>query len=172
MSDDPVVTAATARLMGTAPAEVDPAHALDLKLFTVLSRAHAAVMEHPKRDVARLGLTLSEFAVLEVLFHRGPVLLGEIGSRILASSGGITYLVDRLVTRGFVERQECASDRRARYAVLTESGVRFMEGIFPQHAEAIAHGLGGLSREEKEAAIALLRKLGLGARDRPPLAPG
>src|SRR5687767_12099504 len=93
-----------------------------LKLYVVLARALSAIQEHARADVTRHGLTPMEFAILEALYHKGPLLLGELQKAILVSSGGITYLVDRLVEKGLVERRECPSDRRARYAALTPAG--------------------------------------------------
>ncbi len=147
------------------PAPVPTEYRQPLKLFTVLARAGAALMERSRQDVARHGLTTGEFSVLEALYHKGPLLQSEIKSKILVSSGGITYLVDRLVARGLVERRQSVEDRRARYAVLTGEGRAFMERIFPEHAEALAQATAGLSSEEKEAAIHLLKQLGYGARD-------
>src|SRR3712207_3630263 len=91
----------------------DEGQTLALRLWIALARAHNAVQAHAAADVARHGLTISEFAVLEVLYHKGPLLLGEVQRRILVSSGGITYLVDRLEKRGLVERRDCPGDRRA-----------------------------------------------------------
>lgn len=142
------------------PGRVDPEYADALKLFTVLYRAHAALQEKSRQDIQRHGLTPAEFAVLEVLYHRGPLLQGEIRSKILVSSGGITYLVDRLAERGLVERQDCPEDRRARYAALTPQGVEFMAGIFPEHARCLERSMRGLSDQEKRQAIRLLRTLG------------
>ncbi|HEX2092879.1 MAG TPA: MarR family transcriptional regulator [Longimicrobiaceae bacterium] len=133
---------------------------LALKLWVVLSRAHTAVEEHARADIARHELTLAEFAILEVLFHRGPLLLGEVQRRILVSSGGITYLVDRLEKRELVERRECPEDRRARYAALTPAGEALIREIFPRHAEALERALAGLDADEKEQAVDLLRRLG------------
>ena len=133
---------------------------LALKLWVILSRAHAAVEEHARADVARHELTLAEFAILEVLYHRGPLLLGEVQRRILVSSGGITYLVDRLEQRGLVERRECPGDRRARYAALTAEGEALVGRIFPEHARCLEAALGGLGEEEQEEAVKLLRTLG------------
>src|SRR5687768_2233491 len=110
---------------------------IELKLWVVLARAYAAVSERAARDVARHELTLAEFAVMEALYHKGPLLLGEVQKKILVSSGGVTYLVDRLEQRGLVERQPCLSDRRARYAALTAEGKSLMVRIFPEHAECI-----------------------------------
>ncbi len=138
-----------------------------LKLWVVLARAQLAVAYHAEADVARHGLTLAEFAILEVLYHRGPLLLGEVQRKILVSSGGVTYLVDRLAAKGLVERRECEHDRRARYAALTAAGEKLVARIFPEHARAIADAVSGLSKAEQQQAIALLRKLGLSASELP-----
>lgn len=134
-----------------------------LKLWVVLARAQLAVARHAEADVARHGLTLAEFAVLEVLYHRGPLLLGEVQRKILVSSGGVTYLVDRLEAKELVERRECSHDRRARYAALTPAGEKLVARIFPEHAARIARAVSGLSKAEQLRAITLLRKLGTAA---------
>lgn len=136
-----------------------------LKLWVVLARAYAAVAERAARDVARHGLTLAEFAVMEALYHKGQLLLGEVQKKILVSSGGVTYLVDRLEQRGFVERRLCAEDRRARYAALTPAGQEFMSRIFPEHAECIAEVAGALTLDEQQHITRLLRDLGRHAAD-------
>lgn len=134
---------------------------LALKLWVVLSRAYTSMAREADADMARHALSPGEFAILEVLYHKGPLLLGEVQKKILASSGGVTYLVDRLAEHGLVERRTCDSDRRARYAALTAAGEDLMRGIFPDHAEAIANAMAALTTEEKRTAIALLKKLGL-----------
>lgn len=131
-----------------------------LKLWVVLARAYASVAKHVEDDVARHGLTAAEFGILEALYHKGPLLLGEIQRKVLVSSGGITYLVDRLGAKGLVERQECPNDRRARYAVLTPAGEALIRDIFPQHARRIARALSGLTPAEQARATELLRRLG------------
>src|SRR5688500_6609699 len=108
-----------------------------LKLWVILARAYASISARAQDDVREDGLSIGEFAVLELLFHRGQTLLGEIQQRILVSSGGITFLVDKLVEKGLVERRKCPDDRRARYAALTKDGDRLMRRIFPRHARRI-----------------------------------
>jgi MarR family 2-MHQ and catechol resistance regulon transcriptional repressor len=139
---------------------VGPDSAQALKLWVVLARAHAAITRRATADVARHGLTLAEFGILEALYHKGPLLLGEVQRRILVSSGGITYLVDRLVERGLLERRPCAEDRRARYAALTEAGRALVDRIFPEHAAMIQDVMSGLPAEDQATAIGLLRTLG------------
>lgn len=150
------------------PREVDPAYRDVLKLFTVLSRAQAALHARAREDVARNDLTLTEFGVLEALYHKGPLLLGAIREKILVSSGGITYLVDRLTERGLVERTQCPEDRRARYARLTPKALELMDRIFPEHARCIARVSGGLSPEETRTVTRFLKSLGKGAEEAPP----
>lgn len=137
--------------------------ALALKLWIVLSRAQTAVARHAEADMARHQLSPGEFGVLEALYHKGPLMLGAVQRKILVSSGGVTYLVDRLIKKGLVERRRCEHDRRASYAALTPAGETLIAGIFPDHAAAIEHAVDGLTRREKRAAITLLRKLGLAA---------
>jgi MarR family transcriptional regulator, 2-MHQ and catechol-resistance regulon repressor len=134
-----------------------------LKLFVVLARAAAAVEAHSRADIGRHGLTPAEFAALEALYHRGPLLVGEVKRKILVSSGGITYVIDRLEARGLVERRACPEDRRAAYAALTEDGEAFIGRIFPAHARCIEHALSGLTQEEQAEAARLLRRLGVEA---------
>jgi MarR family 2-MHQ and catechol resistance regulon transcriptional repressor len=134
-----------------------------LKLWIVLARAYSSVTAHVEKDIARHDLTPTEFGILEVLHHKGPLLLGEIQRKILVTSGGITYLVDRLVEKGFVRREECKDDRRARFAVLTPTGDALIRRIFPEHAARIQEALSGLTMTEQREATVLLRKLGLAA---------
>ncbi len=140
---------------------------LALKLWIVLSRAHESIAAHLQADVARNDLTLMEFGILEVLYHKGPLLLGEVQRRILVSSGGITYLVDRLEAKGLVARETCDHDRRARYATLTPAGEEFIGRIFPEHASRVDSLMSELSPEEQTQLVGLLRRLGRSVAERP-----
>jgi MarR family 2-MHQ and catechol resistance regulon transcriptional repressor len=131
-----------------------------LKLWVVLSRSYGAIRRRLEQSLAESSLTEGEFGVMEALLHKGPLLLGELQKKILVSSGGVTYLVDRLVERGWVRREPCPSDRRAMYAVLTEAGEAVIRELFAKHAASIEQAEAGLTMEEKSVAIELLRKLG------------
>jgi len=147
----------------TARGETSASQARALKLWVVLSRAHAAIEAHARAHVAAHELTLPEFGILEVLYHKGRMLLGEVQRKILVSSGGITYLVDRLEARGLVERIENPDDRRARFVSLTRQGEKLIQRIFPEHARVLERALAGLDAGEQEDAIDLLRRLGTSA---------
>ena len=134
-----------------------------LKLFLVLIRASASVSNRVLRDLDIEDLTFTEFLILEALFHKGPLLLGDVQKKVALSSGGVTYTVDRLVEKRLVERRDCPTDRRARYAALTPKGEALIGRLFPAHADSIQETMTALSAREQDDAIAALRKLGLSA---------
>lgn len=136
-----------------------------LKLFIVLSRAHKAITETTNQFFQQHGVNPTEFAVLELLYHKGRQPLQKIGSKILLASGSITYVVDKLEQRGFLARVSCPTDRRVTYAEITDAGIAFMAELFPLHEVHLFELLSALSVDEKDEAIVLLKKLGLSIKD-------
>lgn len=136
-----------------------------LKLFIVLSRAHKAISEQTNQFFQENGVNPTEFAVLELLYHKGRQPLQKIGGKILLASGSITYVIDKLEKRGFITRVNCPTDRRITYAEITEEGEAFMADIFPAHEQKIHELMAALSPEEKEQAIELMKKIGLSIKD-------
>jgi MarR family transcriptional regulator, 2-MHQ and catechol-resistance regulon repressor len=134
-----------------------------LRLWVILVRCFGALEERDRKSITRFDITQTEFGIMEMLYHKGPLPLCDIAQRMLLTSGSITYAMDKLEKGGFVRRVPCPEDRRKIYAELTEAGQAKMDEIFPQHAEEICRMLSGLSAEEQEQAAALLKKLGLSA---------
>jgi MarR family transcriptional regulator, 2-MHQ and catechol-resistance regulon repressor len=134
-----------------------------LKLFIVLSRAYKAINEHVNKIIQANGLNPTEFAVLELLYHKGDQPMQQIGGKILLASGSITYVVDKLEQKGMLKRIACPKDRRVTYAQITEEGKQFIQDVFPEHAQQIDKLMSSLNESEKLEAIDLLKKLGLPA---------
>lgn len=134
-----------------------------LKLFVVLSKAYRAVFDQVAKDIKNHGLNTTDFAVMELLYHKGAQPLQKIGDRILLASGSITYVLDKLEKKGLVKRTPCPEDRRITYASITEKGEELLNDIFPSHWNQIERITGGLKEEEKLQAILLLKKLGFHA---------
>ena len=132
-----------------------------LKLFIVLSRAYRAVNEHVNKRIQRYGLNPTEFAVLELLFHKGDQPLQQIGGKILLASGSMTYVIDKLEKKEYIRRVACAEDRRVTFAQITEKGKKLIEQVFPAHHNEIDRLMSVLSEEEKDTAIELLKRIGL-----------
>ncbi len=138
---------------------------LALKLFIVLSRANRTIADLVEQDIRRYNLNPTEFAVLELLFHKGDQPIQHIGKKVLLASGSITYVVDKLEKKSLLQRISCPKDRRVTYASITEEGKSLMKTIFPQHEEEIKRIFSGLNLEEKTMMIDLLKKLGLQKND-------
>ncbi|MEH7107084.1 MULTISPECIES: MarR family winged helix-turn-helix transcriptional regulator [Bacillaceae] len=134
-----------------------------LKLFIVLSRAFKAINEHVNKVIQANGLNPTEFAVLELLYHKGDQPLQQIGAKILLASGSITYVVDKLEQKGLLKRIACPNDRRVIYAQISDEGKELIMEIFPDHAKQIDKLMSSLNDEEKSQAIDLLKKLGIPA---------
>ncbi|GGA17737.1 MarR family winged helix-turn-helix transcriptional regulator [Psychrobacillus lasiicapitis] len=132
-----------------------------LKLFVVLSRAHKVIHECTNQFFQENGLNPTEFAVLELLYHKGKQPLQQIGNKILLASGSITYVVDKLEGRGYINRVSSPTDRRVTFAEITDEGTAFMDELFPRHEEQLQQLMDVLSEEEKVHMIELLKKLGL-----------
>ena len=130
-------------------------------VFLVLWKAARAVEAYAGKSVSGLEMCGSDFAVLEALLHKGPLPINEIGKKVLLTSGSITVAVDRLETKGLVERRAHGTDRRARVVHLTKEGTKVITRVYADHAadmEQLASA--SLTREERKTLIGLLKKIG------------
>ena len=132
-------------------------------LWLVLMKAHRTLQRLATRSIEASEIGLSDFAVMEMLLHKGPQPVNEIGRRIELTSGAITTAVDRLELRGLVTREAHESDRRARIVRLTPRGKEHATKVFASHKTAMDFVATGLSRTERATLIELLRKLGTSA---------
>lgn len=119
-----------------------------LKAITVLLRASQSIQDVVKQEVAAYGLNATEFSVLELLYHKGDQPIQIIGKKVLLSSGSMTYIVDRLESKGYLIRKACPSDRRVTYAALTETGTALMNRIFPEHTKRMDALFDGLDLDD------------------------
>ena len=133
---------------------------LSLKLFLTLNKATQSLMKRVEADVKQHGLIPTEFAVLELLYHKGEQPIQKIGSKVLIASSSITYVVDKLEKKHYLVRRSCPEDRRVTYAVLTEQGKALIADYFPKHQAMLQQLLSALDNHEKEQLITLLKALG------------
>jgi MarR family 2-MHQ and catechol resistance regulon transcriptional repressor len=107
-----------------------------------------------------VGLSPSQFGVLEALYHIGPLCLGELARKLLKTSGNLTMVVGNLEKRGLARRRRQAADRRYYLVSITEKGRRLIAQAFPQHLERIVDAMSALTDAEQDSLAALARKLG------------
>src|SRR5881275_2280467 len=129
-------------------------------VWLVLMKAHRTLQRLATRSIEASAIGLSDFAVMEMLLHKGPQPVNEIGRRIELTSGAITTAVDRLESRGLVTREAHESDRRARIVRLTARGRVEAARAFAHHKKAMDEAAAALSTTERAKLIELLKKLG------------
>ena len=120
----------------TAPGK-QPANASGTHLWLVMMKAHRTLERLATHSIESSEVCLSDFAVMEMLLHKGPQPVNEIGRRVELTSGAITTAVDRLESRGLVTREAHPSDRRARIVRLTAAGEEQAARIFADHKAAM-----------------------------------
>ena len=137
-----------------------------LHAITVLLRASRSLEDLLKKDVSKYGLNATEFAVLELLYHKGRQPIQIIGKKILVASSSITYVIDKLEEKGFVMRQGCPNDRRVIHAAITEEGEAMMEKVFPEHERKMEELFSAIPAEELARTIDHLKIIGVEASGR------
>jgi MarR family transcriptional regulator, 2-MHQ and catechol-resistance regulon repressor len=129
-----------------------------LNLYVKLMRASNRATGRIHRHLAEDNLTVSQFAVLEALYHLGPLYQGELGQKILKSNANLTTVVDSLEKKSLVRRDRSGSDRRRVAVHLTDKGEMLISRVFPRHARVVADELQYLSDDEKEKLTILLKR--------------
>ena len=133
---------------------------LALDTYIKLTRAADSVNARLNASGSMKKLTISQFGVLEALYHLGPLCQNELGNKILKSNSNMTTVVDNLQKRGLVRRERDQEDRRMVIVHLTDSGFELIEKVLPEHVAAIKEQFKGFSKEEHIILGNLLRKLG------------
>ena len=132
----------------------------ELKVFIGLSRT----LNHINRVTGKIhhhyGLTTPQFGVLEALYHKGDLTIGEVQEKILSTSGTIPVIVRNLEKEGLLVRKQDEADRRRFYLHITEKGRALMDQVYPENEGAIREMLGIFSEEEQENLIQCFKKFG------------
>ena len=136
-----------------------------IHLWLVLMKAYRTLERHARCSIAPLGLGPSDFAILELLLHRGQQPVNAIGRRVDLTSGAITSAVDRLEAQGLVVRTSDPEDRRTRFVSLTPKGTARIRKVFGVHKRAMEGATSGLTAAERESLINLIKKLGRAAEE-------
>ena len=129
-------------------------------VWLVMMKATRALTRYATAGIEETGLGLSDFGVLEVLLHKGPLPVNTIGPIVGLTPGSISIAVDRLVEKGLVSRVESAEDRRVRIVALTSSGKALIAGAFRKHSLQMKRVFSGLGPEELRGLEVALKRIG------------
>ena len=132
----------------------------ELKILIGLHRAANAVDRKTSQIAAEYGLTLGQFAVLEALYHKGDLTVGQVQEKILSTSGTIPLIVNNLEKRALLERRQDENDRRRCILHLTEEGRTLIARVYPQNEKIIIEQMSCWTADEQETLARLLKKFG------------
>jgi MarR family 2-MHQ and catechol resistance regulon transcriptional repressor len=128
--------------------------------WLIMLKASKAIYQFALPPILKGGLGDSDFRVLDVLLHKGPMPVSALGPQVDLNPGSVSVAVDRLYKKGLVSRVESESDRRVRTVSLTERGRRVFVPIFRQHAALIKRAFQDVSPEEQRQVEEVLKRIG------------
>jgi MarR family transcriptional regulator, 2-MHQ and catechol-resistance regulon repressor len=129
-------------------------------VWLVMMKAMRALTKYAAAGIEETGLGLSDFGVLEILLHKGPLPVNTIGPIVDLTPGSISTAVDRLFAKGLVSRVESSEDRRVRIVALTPRGKALIDSAFRKHSGQMRKAFAELSPEELRGLEAALKKVG------------
>jgi MarR family 2-MHQ and catechol resistance regulon transcriptional repressor len=124
-----------------------------------ITRIYMRVRAEESLYFEKFDLTIHQFGVLELLFHRGSSTIGAITKLILSTPGNITVVIKNLEKKGYIELSQDKKDKRIKVVSITKIGRELIESLFPQHIENMREIFSGISLEEIEILAIMLRKL-------------
>lgn len=122
---------------------------VNLKLVVAVARTYNNLFFQIEKSLQEFDLNVSEFGVLEMLYHKGDQPVQKVAEKILVTSGTITYVINKLEKKEFVVRRKCNKDKRVYYVSLTEKGKDYISHIFPKHKDFIDNLFKDLDEESK-----------------------
>jgi MarR family transcriptional regulator, 2-MHQ and catechol-resistance regulon repressor len=128
--------------------------------WLIMMKAMRALTRYAAAGIEETGLGLSDFGVLEVLLHKGPLPVNKIGPIVDLTPGSISIAVDRLVAKGLVNRVESAEDRRVRIVALSLRGKDLIVPAFRKHSGQMRKVFSELSPEQLRGLEVALKKVG------------
>lgn len=130
---------------------------INLKLWVVSNRFTLGIHRELLKTFKKYGLSTSQFAVLEVLYHKGDMTVGEIIDKILISGGNITLVIKNLEQKNYLTIHPDCDDGRKRVISITNEGKEIVSKAFLEHLEVLNNLLEVFDNEEKECLIKLLK---------------
>jgi len=132
----------------------------DLKAITILFRATDALGKAIQRDVKSFGLNVTEFGILEALYHLGKMPIKALLEKVLITNSSMSYVISQLITKEYIYKTQSPTDRRSYVLALTDKGQDLMNDIFQKHKENMREIISVLSPEEEEKFKDMLKKVG------------
>ncbi len=132
---------------------------ISMKTWMQVFRTYNKIRAKELVYIQSFDLTMHQFQVLEVLYHRGNLNIGSITKLTMSTPGNITVVVKNLKRDGLIVSLQDENDKRASILSITQKGKEIIEKLFPQHAKNFEEYFKVLNNEELETLYTLLKKL-------------
>ncbi len=132
---------------------------LSMKIWIQLLRSFNKIRAKELKYIQGFDLTMMQFQVLEVLYHKGELNIGAITNLTMSTPGNITVVVKNLKKEGFIISTKDNNDKRTSILSISDKGKKVIEKMFPVHAKNFEEYFKVFTKEEKETMYSLLRKL-------------
>ena len=132
---------------------------IDLKILIALHRVVNAVDSKTIKLVKSYGLSLGQFALLEVLYHKGEMTVGQVQKKILSTTGTMPVIIKNLVKRKLISHKEDENDKRKRLLYITDKGRDIISKVFPKNKEIIIEYFKNMEIDEKKEFLRLMKSL-------------
>jgi MarR family 2-MHQ and catechol resistance regulon transcriptional repressor len=139
-----------------------------LDSYIKLTRASESVFSRTTAHLSDYGITDSQFAVLEALYHLGTLSQVELAQKLLKSTGNMTMVLKNLEKQNLICRERSQQDQRYIHVSLTDVGRELIARIMPVHVQGIVEAMSVLTAEEQTMLGELSRKLGTMQTTNPP----
>lgn len=132
----------------------------ELKIFIGMSRALNDINKASNKVFVKYGLTMSQFGVLEALYHKGDLSIGEVQEKTLSTSGTIPVIVKNLEKEGLIKKCNDERDKRRFILHITEKGKNLMKEVYPENEAIIVSKMGIWTKSQQEELVKLMKKFG------------
>ena len=132
----------------------------DLKTIVSLFRATDAFSKAIQKDVKQYGLNVTEFGILEAIYHKGRMNIKSLLEKVLITNSTMSYVIEQLIKKSLVMKEQSTKDRRSYELVLTKEGQLLMENAFVLHKKHMRDIIDVLSEEEEKNLREMLKKIG------------
>lgn len=137
-----------------------------LKSLIILFKAQISLANSVKKSLENTGLNLNEFVAMEALYTKEKLTTQQLVDSVLIPNSSMTYVLDILMEKSYVQREQCTTDRRIKYVSLTEKGKTYFEAVYKKHYEYIRDILDVLDEDEEKQMNESLKKIGKKAQER------
>lgn len=133
----------------------------DLKTITILFRCVDRFQNEIGNSMNEMGLSLTSFMALEALYHKGPLNVAQLQTKVLIANSSLSYVIEQLALKELIHIESDSHDRRRKVCSLTNKGKQIMKELYPKHVEDQRKRLDRLSQDEETQLQYLLKKIGL-----------